>query len=380
MMKRTCHCVPLAFLVLIGLTTNGSAREPEFALAEPRTLPFAAPLPGAAAPANEDEPGYRAYREAYSLILDERWAEARKKLAELLSKYPRSGYADDANYWSAFALKHIDRVKAVAAYREFMKRNPKSRYFDDALADLNELDAHIVITGVPVSVPRPPERGIEKPEPAIPPTTGIAPNVKYLLRQVRRQTLELSRTGFRNRHIVSPFAPLENEKLDSQTQIKMDALYALGDTREDEKSYQTLKEVALDQKQPRQLREAAMDALSSFKKFEVIPVFVEIAKKDTNEVLQSIAVDFISEHGNDRNQTVSVLMDLFNTLPKERKGQREAIFYSIADVGNDKAVDFLSSVALTNDDYDFRRDAVYYLGNIGGDKARGALYQILQER
>ena len=377
-MKNIRRCILPAFVLFIGLTTAGSAQEPEIALAEPRALLSATPLPGAPAPADEDEPGYRAYREAYSLILDERWAEARKKLAELLSKYPKSGYSDDANYWSAFALKHIDRAKAVAAYREFVKRYPKSRYFDDALADLNELDTRIVIAGVSVPVPRPPDRGIETPEPALAPTTGMAPNVKSLMRQFRRQTLQLSRTGFRTRHITTPFAPLESQRLDPQTQIKMDALYALGDTKEDEKSYQTLKEVALDQKQPCRLREAAMDALSNFKKFEVIPVFVEIARKDTSEVLQSVAVDFIREHGKEKNQTVSVLMDLFNTLPRERKDQREAIFYSIADVGNDKAVDFLSTVALTNDDYDFRRDAVYYLGSIGGDKAREALYKILQ--
>jgi HEAT repeat protein len=41
-------------------------------------------------------------------------------------------------------------------------------------------------------------------------------------------------------------------------------------------------------------------------------------------------------------------------------------------------VDFLTTIALRHDDYELRRDAVYYLGNIGGEKARAALYEILR--
>ena len=56
------------------------------------------------------------------------------------------------------------------------------------------------------------------------------------------------------------------------------------------------------------------------------------------------------------------------------------IFYSIADIGNEQAIDFLGKVARTSDDYDLRREAVYYLGSIGGEKARAVLYEILKEK
>ncbi|HET6273896.1 MAG TPA: HEAT repeat domain-containing protein, partial [Bacteroidota bacterium] len=74
------------------------------------------------------------------------------------------------------------------------------------------------------------------------------------------------------------------------------------------------------------------------------------------------------------------LVDLFYTLPKSRKEQTQTIFYAVAEVGNDRAVDFLTKVALSHDDYDLRSDAVYYLGSIGGEKARAALYQILRSK
>jgi len=67
-------------------------------------------------------------------------------------------------------------------------------------------------------------------------------------------------------------------------------------------------------------------------------------------------------------------------LPAEKKDQRETIFYTIADIGNDKAVDFLINVARDNKDYELRSQAIYYLGNIGGEKARVALYDILKDK
>jgi len=105
---------------------------------------------------------------------------------------------------------------------------------------------------------------------------------------------------------------------------------------------------------------------------------VEIAQKDTSADIQAFAVDYIGEHGSDKNQRVGVLEDLYRSLPKSRAGQRKTIVYTIADIGNDRAVDFLRTVALTDESYDLRRDAVYYLGSIGGDNARSALYEILK--
>jgi HEAT repeat protein len=176
---------------------------------------------------------------------------------------------------------------------------------------------------------------------------------------------------------MPPMNPFEEEKLEPGTRLKMEALYALGE-KEDEKAYQTLKEVALDQKQPRPLREAAIHSLSDFKKFDVLPVYMEIVRKDTNEEVQNSAIQYISQLGKDKNKSVETLAELFSTVPKRRTGQLETILFAVADIGNDKAVDFLTMVARTHESYDLRSDAVYYLGNIGGDKARAALYDILK--
>ena len=336
---------------------------------------------------DQDDPAYAIYKAGYNFVLDESWQDARRKLAEVISKYPNSDYVDDAQYWSAYALMHIDRKKAVEAYKKFLKDYPESSYYDDAIADLGQMN-------IPVSAIAPSSRretsvtvgtgetaevtseGVvisKTPKPSV--GFGLSYGMRDLGRQLRKEHLHL-RGIPGNIYRIAPFAL--DEKLDPETRLKMEALYAIGETKEDEKSFQTLKDVALDSKQPRRLREAAMEALSDFKKYDVLPVYLEIARKDTSRVLQTYAIDFISEHGKDKNKTVTILVDLFNSLPKQRTDQIETLFYSIAEVGNDKAVDFLTNVALTHENYDLRTNAVYYLGSIGSEKARVSLYRILK--
>lgn len=321
---------------------------------------------------DKSDAGYALYKEGYALVLEEKYAAARKKFEELLSKYPHSSYADDARYWTAYSLRNSDRERAIEDYRKFIRDHPKSAYYDDAIADLNSIENELPpaavapVTAVP---PRPPHRATG---------VAVAPATENLLRHVERNMRYLERNG--RLHVMNaPFGMWHGEeKIDDATRLKMDALYAIGETREDDKSFSTLRDVALDARELRPLREAAMDALSRFTKHDALAVFVEIAKKDTSTGIQGSAIDYIGENGTDKNQRVALLEDLYRTLPKSRSEQRKTIVYTIADVGNERAVEFLKKVALADEDYDLRRDAVYYLGSIGGENARSALYDILK--
>lgn len=354
-------CVALVILTALGSVRGWSQPPPPTLVLH--TLPEVAD--------NRDDPGYKLYKEGYNLILGEQWEKARQVFTDLISKHKDSEYVDDAAYWSAYALKYLDRKKAKDAYKRFVNDYTGSSYYDDAVADMIQLDRVFIMNaskGAAVSVYATPDSHAY--------SYSYGPFKRQLDRMIRRQTKALTRV-----HAIgttTPFALLKPEKLDKETELRMEALYALGETREDQTSFQTLKEVATDIAQPYPLREAALDALSNFRKFEVLPVFVDIARKDTSKRLQTFAIDYITEVSKDKNKSVEVLIDLFNTLPKNREEQTATIFYSIAEVGNEKAVDFLTEVALTHDNYDLRTDAVYYLGNIGGDKARNALYRILK--
>lgn len=361
----------------------------------------------------QDDPAYKAYREAYNLILNEQWKEAEKKFSHFISQYPKSDYLDDAKYWHAYALKNINRKKAIEAYQKFIDEHPTSSYYDDAVADFTELerghskviskittdcDGRISLTDEGLFLKegtgsmRISRDGFiigDGTDSLIIDKQGITISsdgkkykfiydqglkVKQLERMLRMHTRR-----FRGSRLSGAMTiPAEGEKLDQDTQLKIEALYALGEAKKSQKSFQTLKEIALDQKQSIALREAALDVLSEFKKHDVAPVFLAIAKNDTSQRLQNAAVDCLTEYLNDKNKLVETLIELFNTIPKNRSSQREMIFYAIAEVGNDKAVDFLTSMAKTNDNYELRREAIYYLGSIGSEKAQSALQDILR--
>lgn len=339
---------------------------------------------------DKTDPAYKTYKEGYDAVLDERWNDAIKKFAEVTSKYSTSDYVDDAEYWTAYALSHVDRKKAVSAYERFMEKFPKSRYMDDAVADLGNLNPMVVVSSsggdsTRITVTTSPRAY------AYSLTQGtVSAQLRKAEAMERRLNRQLSRS-FTPRPLHIPPVSMRlpslamwdvnrDEKLDPETRVRLEALYAVGDTKEDETSFQTLKDVALDRRQNVRLREAAIEVLSDFKKFDVMPVFLDLAKKDTNERIQDAAIEFIGRTNKDKNKSVDALISLFNSIPGSQKNRLENVLYTIADVGNDKAVDFLAGVARSHENYELRSDAVYYLGTIGGERARTALYQILRNK
>ena len=338
--------------------------------------PLAALPPFHAGPS--DDPGFDAYKRGYELILDERWEQAYEHFQEFLKNYTTSSYVDEAQYWSAYALSHIDRQKALDRYTTFIKDYPKSTYYDDAVADLSRLKADAVVvrsgSGGAISIGTTAGSPVKAPRAF---AYSFSAGNRSLQRQLRKERMLVDRMRLNGDVGIASLSP-PAVKVDQETQLKMDVLYAIGENHEDETSFKKLKTVALDRTQQEPVRLAAMDALTGFTRFDPLPVFVEIARKDTNAHLQDYAIDFIGEDSKDKSKSVDALIDLFTSLPDHRKRQGETILYSIADLGNDRAVDFLTTVALSHRSIELRRDAVYYLGNIGTERSRSALYRILE--
>jgi HEAT repeat protein len=333
---------------------------------------------------NKKDPGYAVYKEGYNAILDERWKDAIKQFAEMSTRFPKSEYADDAQYWNSYALSHIDRTKAIAAYKHFLEVHPRSRYVDDAVADLGNLDASSVVSiaagttshargssySISAGTPAPIALDLRR-------STATLHQMKRELRSLR-VTTPRPPVGWAR---IPGFASMNSdESLDPATRVKMDAIYAIGSGREDETSFQTLRDIATDRGEKAELRTAAIAVLSDFKKFDVVTVFVDLARKDTSEEIQGMAIQGIGSASRDKNKALDALVTLFNGMSDKQQENRDFVLVSIAEIGNDKAVDFLANVAKTHPDYDLRSNAVYYLGSIGGEKARSALFQILKSK
>ncbi len=326
---------------------------------------------------NEKDPGYKTYKEGYAFILSDRWADALKKFAELKTKYPRSEYVDDAAYWSAYAQKRLDKKKGLAAYEKFLQEYPESRYADDALADMRDDMIILAPDGQNLQVKVAPQTYTDSY------STTMREGQKAL-REVERAMREAQRglrmTGIRIPRVIARqgWGVKSAKDLDATTRIKLDALRALGALRNDKEAFAALKDVALDPSQPDVLRVTALETLADFGKFDVLPVLVGVAQSDVSDDVQIAALYAIADVQGDKAKSTDALIALFRGLPKQKEKQLAAALYAIAEVGNERAVDFLASVATSHENVELRSDAVYYLGTIGNEKSRAALLQILK--
>ena len=431
---------PPAVRITIDGTHLAYAPEPGAMLERPRT---------AEPPDDRDDPAYAAYKQGYTLILDERWEAARKKFAEMLAKYRQSRYRVDAEYWSAYALKHLDRKKAIRAYEEFLRQHSRSTYLDDVVADIAELRARATIAPDD-SAKSTALRDLMSSLPQVAPTP--APGVSHYSMSIRRLERAMHHQFFwggmggMSPELFAETMEADRKPLDRRTRLKIQAIRALGEIPDDPKSFSTLKDIALDPGEPRPLRSVALSSLARFKNPDLIPVLVRVAEHDTDVTVQGSAVyciastapdkdttidilsqvyektpadrtrqrqtilyvigtvgsdravtflahvartsenpeisltaiDGIGEAGKDKNTVVETLVSLYRETPQKKTDLRETILYTVADVGNDRAVDFLGDVALNDPDYDARDNAVSLLGNIGGERARNVLYRVLK--
>ncbi|GAJ15802.1 unnamed protein product, partial [marine sediment metagenome] len=48
------------------------------------------------------------YKQAYNLILEEKWEEASKTMTQFIQKYSRSTWVDDARFWQCYTKEKLD--------------------------------------------------------------------------------------------------------------------------------------------------------------------------------------------------------------------------------------------------------------------------------
>jgi tetratricopeptide (TPR) repeat protein len=366
-------------IALLGLASGLPAQEPATRVADPG--PHAATVTlWAALSLNEEDPGAEkdparlAYREGYALVLQEQWEAAIARFRELLARHPRSDYATPAQYWTAYALKNIDRAKALEAYETFLRNHRQSRYYPDAMADLAQLrltETWSARSQAFMAVTAPDSEGNTY-------TIAVAPRLSGVERQVRFYNLQRARSG--SVRTVDASRLFNAGGADPRVRLKIQALTTIGHGAEDQQSYDALKEIALDRSQPPVLRIAAVNSLAGFRKHDPLPVLEAIARADSSEDLQLTAIGLIGSRPRDKERAVQVLSDLFDAMGPDRTSHRENALFAIAEVGNERAVEFLTRVATTHENYDLRGDAVFYLGNIGSARARAALMEIVRAK
>ncbi len=80
----------------------------------------------------------QAYKDAYGLILDQKWKEARRAFEDFLKNYSNSRYVDDARFWICYAGEQagLPPEEVFEAYHQFIQEFTNSNWLDDARANL----------------------------------------------------------------------------------------------------------------------------------------------------------------------------------------------------------------------------------------------------
>ena len=375
-----------------------------------------------------------AYRDAYALILNERWREARKGFQKLTATYPSSEYVEDATYWSTYSLARIDRQKGIRAYASFLRSFPDGRYSSDAFADMIGLQTEDALrSGTPAES----LSAVTSPQSFFRKLPGLRVLRQNLLRMKKELRLRPPQFSHASVPVIAPFPVKAAPPIDAETRLKIEYLRSLKGAP-DKEELRTIRIVVLDTRQAEALRAAALQEL--IKGPDPLPILFRIARSDTNSTLGSMAIlstrnlrgsrhrsfdslttlyrtlppssveqrscilDAVADIGGGQAEaflervarssgdtdlrlsaienlsqasgrpdgTLSFLIDLFRDLPDRETAARQSILYAAADIGSDRAVDFLVKVARSKTTPDLRDDALYLLGNIGGEKARNA--------
>ncbi len=175
---------------------------------------------------------------------------------------------------------------------------------------------------------------------------------------------------------------IELAKTDPQERVRLAAVYSLGSSFQEnpEVINQALEGLAADRTQPRLVRQTALSQLGERGKAFDADFLATLASGEPDEDIQQMAIHVLGKVAQGRAKSFAVLTSLFRSIPDDRLGSKDVLLFSVASIGNDEAVDFLASVAQSDASAPLRERAVYYLGNIGSEKARNALLEILRHR
>jgi hypothetical protein len=332
----------------------------------------------------QNDPAYQLYKTGYNLILQSDWRGAQKKFEEVLRLYPKSAYLDDASYWYSYCLKYVNERKAVEALKTFLRQFPKSTYRGDALEDLAELQTRIqrniivvddsTIRGrVHVAIP---DIQVELPDIAVTPHPDLDlsigdRNAFWVFSDEMRDDMEWG-YGFRSRSG-------KDKNLDENTRLKISALRGIATDRDSE-SFRTVRDILLDRSENARLREEALRLFSRYEKFDVLPTLKDIAKHDPDLRLRHGSIYYIGKYGRDKEAAAATLIELYNSASRDSARLKERLLYAVARTATNRGSDFLIGVAKSNEDYNLRESALYWLGKYGEGKKKKALYEILKQK
>jgi HEAT repeat protein len=169
---------------------------------------------------------------------------------------------------------------------------------------------------------------------------------------------------------------------DTDQKMRLIALYALAKHRSASKGEVVglMKGVALRVSENRETRIAALFALADADEDPPLDLYKDLALQEKDEEIRTAAVHILARKVKDKPTAFATLSEIYGKSASGNGRLREAALYGIAEIGTAQSVAFLKGVAISDQNPDLRRQAVYFLGSIRSEEAKAALIDILRKK
>lgn len=320
---------------------------------------------------NSSEGSAKIFREGRDLIGEENWKFAADKFKTFVGTYPKDANLDAALYWLAFAEAKLERfADADGRLRELLKRFPRSNWADDARAlqvqiapnlgnnrqidsGLTEGDEEIKIVALQSLFQSNPERGMAYVANMMKPGSTASARMKEAgIEMIRRyggeQTIPLLIDIIRN---------------DADREIKKNAIHALGRTG-NERALDFLVETVRTS-QDDELSKAVIFGISRFQNPKARLVLLDIARNGKSREVRKDAIFWLSK--DDDEETLNELMRLYGA---EQDGEvKKQIVFALKRMGSPNAILKLYEIASSSAETEVRKDALHWIGQRGDAQA-----------
>lgn len=249
----------------------------------------------------------KAFKSAYSLILNEEWKKAYGEFESFITKYSKSHYLDDALFWQCYCREKMGQKpeQVFSCYTDFIKKYKRSKWTDDARSNVIRIGHQLAKDG-------------------------------------KKEYIDIIKAFEENQNADVRLAALSALE-DIGDQRSMDTIIEMYDTSSDVKlkrriisiledfknpgAYTKIKSIALTEKNPK-LRRRAIDTLPDMNSPETISVLMKIVKSDADMSVKRQALEAMEDvktsSSKNSSEALKALVEVVNT-PGDVKLRKRAI-------------------------------------------------------
>jgi len=320
------------------------------------------------------EAALKAFAQGRSFMAEEKWAQAVSTFSRFIAEYPSDKNLDAAMYWLAYAFeKQSKNREAEGVLTDLLSRFPKSSWADDAKALRVKVNAALGKT------PSVPEEDAND-ELRILALKALCENdratcssrVSEVLRSgtasVRVKEAALILLGRYGGNDAVP-ALIQLARSESNGKLRMRAIRVLGETN-DERALDVLRDIAMSANyEDESPTDSALHALAGHENPRAVTILGEIATRGQNMRARTHSVELLSRRRGDN--AVDELLRLYDAVPEVQV--KKYVLAGLANRKDPRAITKLAEVARTASDVELRKQAVRSISNRGEEETLNLL-------